>query len=119
VRRDRVYIDHARHNRREQNGAEDRMWYLLRAHRFDGHKFRRQHQIGPYIVDFVCLRSRLVIEVDGDTHGNDVAEKNDARRQAWLEQQGYHVLRFDNNYVYEEPNGVWEVIDEALKAVTS
>jgi len=114
MRRDKTYLAWARTNRSEQNGAEDRMWYLLRAHRFQGYKFRRQHKIGPFIVDFVCLSSKLIIEVDGDTHGNDEAERSDARRQNWLERQGFQVLRFDNGYIYEEPGGVWEMIDEVI-----
>ena len=90
------------------------MWYLLRAGRFQRYKFRRQHPIGPFIVDFICLSAKLIIEVDGETHGNDEAERNDARRQAWLERQGFQVLRIHNGYVYEEPDGVWEMIDEVI-----
>src|SRR6185295_2538863 len=68
--------------------AESLLWRHLRAHRFAGWKFKRQQPIGPYIVDFVCLAARLVIEVDGGQH---LESKADAARDAWLEQEGFEV----------------------------
>jgi len=99
VRRDPIYQDRARELRSHMNDAERRLWSRLRAHRMDGRKFRRQHAIGSYIVDFVCLPSRLIIEVDGDSHGNDLREALDSKRTAYLEKLGFRVLRFWNEYV--------------------
>jgi very-short-patch-repair endonuclease len=94
--------------------AEQRMWSRLRAHRFQGLKFRRQHAIGNYIVDFVCLKARLVIEIDGATHGDD-REVPDAARTAWLERQGLRVLRFWNDDVLSDTDAVMESIYYALE----
>jgi very-short-patch-repair endonuclease len=92
------------------NTAEQLVWRKLRAHRMDGRKFRRQHPIGQYIVDFVCLDARLVIEIDGETHGYDSRQALDAQRSAFLEKQGFRVLRFWNDHVYTNLDGVTEVI---------
>lgn len=81
---------------------------MLRRRQVDGFRFRRQRPIGPYIVDFVCLSARLVIEVDGGQHADDVAW--DTARTRWLESQGYRVIRFWNNEVLGNPDGVYEVI---------
>jgi very-short-patch-repair endonuclease len=87
--------------------AERKLWYLLRAHRFRGIKIKRQAPIGPYIVDFVSFDRRLVMEVDGGQHADSDA---DARRTRWLEDQGFRVLRFWNNEVLNNRDGVLEVI---------
>jgi very-short-patch-repair endonuclease len=96
------------------NDVEKLLWSRLRAHRMDGRKFRRQHPLGNYIVDFVCLEARLIIEVDGDTHGNDVREALDAQRTAYLEKLGFRVIRFWNDYVMTELDNVTETIWEVL-----
>ena len=93
----------ARRLRADMTEAEKRMWYLLRRGQFGGLKFRRQVPIGPYIIDFACLSERLVIELDGGQH--DANAEEDARRTAWLEAQGYRVLRFWNNEVFENLDG--------------
>jgi len=116
VRRDPIYQDRARELRSHMNDAERRLWSRLRAHRMDGRKFRRQHAIGSYIVDFVCLPSRLIIEVDGDSHGNDLREALDFKRTAYLEKLGFRVLRFWNDYVMTDLDNVTETIFEALNA---
>ncbi|MGD9984776.1 MAG: endonuclease domain-containing protein [Porticoccaceae bacterium] len=90
------------------------LWYHLRGHRFEGAKFKRQKPTGPFIVDFVCLESRLVIELDGGQHADDVAY--DQRRDAWLAANGYRVLRFWNNEVMQNLPGVLERIRELLGA---
>jgi very-short-patch-repair endonuclease len=82
----------ARRLRREAPSTEQLLWRLLRDRRLDGLKFRRQLPIGKYIADFVCLRHRLIVEADGPHHD----ETHDARRDAWLCDQGFHVLRFRN-----------------------
>ena len=97
----------AKSMRRSPTDAEAMLWRHLRAHRLSGSKFRRQQPIGPYIVDFVCLERRIVIEVDGGQHfGSEV----DERRDAWLRDQNFRVLRFWNNDVLQNIEGVLEKI---------
>ena len=93
--------------------AERRLWYLLRAHRFEGIKFKRQVLIGRYIVDFVSFGQRLVIEVDGGQHADN---ETDLRRDRWLEDQGFRILRFWNNDVLNNTESVLEVV---LRACTN
>ncbi len=98
--------------------AEQRLWYFIRRKALGGFRFRRQHTIGPYIVDFACLEAKLVIELDGDQHALGDAPERDANRDAYLREQGFEVLRFWNNEVYDEINSVLEVIlDAALNSV--
>ena len=92
--------------------AERNLWYSLRIENL-GYKFRRQAQIGKYIVDFVCYTKKLIIEVDGGQHIEQGAE--DMVRDAWLQSQGFTVLRFWNNEVLQEKNLVVERIAECLK----
>ena len=93
--------------RSNQTDAELRLWYHLRAHRFMGLKFRRQKPMGPYVVDFVCIECRLIVEVDGGQHAGSAS---DARRDAWLQARGFSVLRFWNNEVMQELEEVLERI---------
>ncbi len=88
------------------------LWRHLRFRQFNGHKFRKQQSIGQYIVDFICLEKRLIIEVDGGQHSEQV--DYDQKRASFLEQQGFRILRFWNNEVLEEMDGVKEVIIKAL-----
>ena len=74
------------------NHTEFRVWCRLRDRRLEGFKFRRQHPIGPYVVDFYCPRARLIVEVDGP--GHEWTEAYDLRRAAWLEAEGFRVMRF-------------------------
>jgi very-short-patch-repair endonuclease len=90
--------------------AERKLWLALRAHRLNGLSFRRQVPVGPYIVDFVCHDARLIVEVDGGQHADSVA---DQRRDAWLESAGYRVLRFWNNEVLGNLDGVLSQIVDA------
>ena len=92
--------------------SERRLWSFLRANQLEGYKFRRQHPLGIYIVDFVCLQRKLIIEVDGGQHA-ERAEMDEAR-SAWLMRQGFRVLRFWNNEVLDEMEAVLEVIREVL-----
>jgi very-short-patch-repair endonuclease len=101
----------ARRMRTEATDVERVLWRHLRAHRLAGRKFKRQQSIGPYIVDFVCFGSRLIVEVDGGQH---LQSDRDARRDAWLRQQGFRVLRFWNNDVLHRTESVLEEISSKL-----
>ena len=103
----------ARRLRQSSTHSERRMWSALRDRRLSRYKFRRQHPIGHYIVDFACTEYRLVIELDGSQHADDPA---DIRRTAWLESQGWRVIRFWNNDVLANTSGVTETILRALEA---
>jgi very-short-patch-repair endonuclease len=109
-------LEHAKDLRREMTPAEARLWYHLRAKRFDGVKFIRQNPRAGAIVDFVARSRKLIIEVDGDTHGSNEAIANDARRTARLEIQGYHVIRFTNAEVMGNMEAVLAAIGDALAA---
>ena len=103
----------ARQLRQDLTDAERRMWSALRDRRLATYKFRRQHPIGRYIVDFACTRHTLVIELDGGQHADRAA---DARRTTWLESQGWRVIRFWNNDVLSNASGVIERILQALQS---
>jgi very-short-patch-repair endonuclease len=105
-------LNNAKTLRSKQTEAEQRLWYHLRAHRFLGLKFKRQKPMGRYIVDFVCLEQRLIIEVDGGQHSEQLHYDQD--RDAWLRSQGYTVLRFWNNDVMQQLENVLEQIRCAL-----
>ncbi len=95
---------HARTLRREMTDAEKLLWRHLRLEQIGGYKFRRQHPLGNYIADFVCLEAALVLEIDGGQHA-DSADKDTIRTQ-WLEEKGLHVMRFWNNEVLNNIEGV-------------
>ena len=88
------------------------MWSALRHRRLMHYKFRRQHPIGEYIVDFACTKYQVVIELDGGQHADNTA---DARRTAFLQSQGWRVIRFWNNDVLSNTTGVIEAIVRALQ----
>jgi len=98
----------ARTLRSQQTEAEQHLWYRLRGHRFIGINFKRQKPIGPYIVDFVCVSVKLVVEVDGGHHNK--RETHDANRSRWLEAEGFTVLRFWNHEVLQQTEAVLEKI---------
>ncbi len=106
--------DRARQLRRASTEAEQRLWNRLRGGQLKGAKFRRQHPIGPYIADFFCLAAKLVIELDGGGHAAEEQRRADAARTAYLESCGYRVLRFWNNEVVENLDGVLERIAEDI-----
>ncbi len=97
--------------RRNMTEAEKRLWYWLRAHRFGGFAFRRQTPIGPFIVDFVSHKCRLVIELDGGEHSES---KRDESRDRWLRARGYCVLRFWNSDVLNNQDAVLQIIADAV-----
>ena len=92
--------------------TERLLWKYLRAKQMEGCKFRRQEPIGSYVVDFVCHEKRIVIEVDGGQHSTE--RERDNERDIWLKGQGYEVLRFWNNEVLANIEGVLEVIRKCL-----
>ncbi len=105
-------LDRARQLRCAATPAEARLWTMIRAGRIEGVKFKRQIPIGPYIVDFVSTTHRLVIEVDGGQHAD--AAEYDARRTAFLEREGYRVLRFWNKTVLTDPSSCYDAVFVAL-----
>lgn len=106
-------IARARQLRKQPTDAEQALWNLLRGRQLSGYKFRRQAPIGKYIVDFLCYRPGLVIELDGGQHQQQVNYDN--RRTRWLESQGYPVIRFWSNQALAEPDALLEAILMALK----
>jgi len=107
-------IAFARELRQSQTEAERSLWAKLRNRQLEGVKFRRQQPIGPYIVDFVSFERKLVLEIDGGQHNEPATQQRDEERTAWLKGQGYQVLRFWNNEILKNVEGVLERIREAL-----
>ncbi len=103
--------------RKEPTSAEAKLWAYLHTLREDGFHFRRQHAIGPYIVDFCVPRSKLVIELDGSQHLNQ--EEYDTERTAFLKSKGYRVLRFWNSDMMNKTNDVMGVVLEELERLSS
>ncbi|MGH9427633.1 MAG: endonuclease domain-containing protein [Terriglobia bacterium] len=99
----------ARLLRKNQTIAERTLWQKLRNRGLIQYKFRRQVPVGPYIVDFICLSARLIVEIDGGQHA--VQEDYDKARDDFLRGNGYHVLRFWNNQVLEN-------LEEVLESLT-
>jgi very-short-patch-repair endonuclease len=106
--------DQARALRAAQTEVERRLWQRLRNRQLNGMKFRRQHPLGSYIADFFCLDARPIIELDGSQHGQERERRADDRRTEYLESQGYRVLRFWNEEVLDNMDGVLEVIARNL-----
>jgi very-short-patch-repair endonuclease len=104
----------AKRLRRNMTDAERVLWRELRAHRFVGFKFKRQEPLGDYVADFICHAARLVVEVDGGQHAD--REAVDLERTHWLESQGFRVLRFWNNDVLANIEGVMQVLEKELRA---
>ncbi len=98
----------ARNLRKSLTDAERVLWFNLRDRRLGGWKFRRQYVIGPFIVDFVCVEKKLIIEVDGGQHAEKIVQ--DHQRTEYLGKNGYRVMRFWNTEVLQETEGVLQVI---------
>jgi very-short-patch-repair endonuclease len=101
----------ARVLRKNATDAERHLWRRLRDRQIEGFKFRRQHPIGSYVVDFVNLEKKVIVEVDGGQHA---LAQDDKKRDEWLQMEGYTVLRFWNNQVFNNLEGVLEHIRNAL-----
>ncbi|KAB7762375.1 endonuclease domain-containing protein [Xanthomonas maliensis] len=109
-------LQFARMLRREMTAAERVLWQRLRDRRLLGFKFRRQCPIGPYIADFACLSSALVVELDGSQH---LDTQSDSAREAFLRAQGFALLRFWNNAVLARTDEVCDVIARSLSVASS
>jgi very-short-patch-repair endonuclease len=112
----RLTTNRARRLRRESTKAEWKLWYRLRARSLAGFKFVRQEPIGPYIVDFVCREKKLIIELDGGQHAES---KHDLLRDHWLNRRQFRILRFWNNDVFGNMEGVLTTIVNALEQTES
>ncbi|MCC0805033.1 DUF559 domain-containing protein [Methylobacterium sp. W2] len=100
--------------RRTQTSAEAKLWRALRGAQLNGFKFRRQHPIDRFVVDFICLKAKLVVEVDGATHGSPAVLRHDAARTRIIEMAGFQVIRFGNVDIRENLDGVLESILAAI-----
>ncbi|WNP35792.1 endonuclease domain-containing protein [Enterobacter kobei] len=108
----KIHLLHARALRKNMTSQERKLWYLLRDRRFAGYKFRRQLPLGRFVVDFACWQAKLVIELDGGQHSENV--DYDELRTLWLARHGWRVVRFWNNDL-DNVEGVLMAITAALK----
>ena len=108
-----VIINHMKHTniarilRKQQTPQEAKLWNLLRNRQFFGLKFKRQHPIGDYVVDFVCIEQKIIVELDGGQHNIPVNIIKDSERTIFLESEGYRVFRIWNNDVDNNLEGVF------------
>ncbi len=105
---------HARQLRRNMTDDERRLWSVLRRKNLSGFRFRRQQPIGRYIADFFCPAAKLIVELDGGQHAEEINMRRDEERARWLEARGYRVLRIWNLDLKRSPNDVYEAIYLAL-----
>ena len=96
--------------RNKSTSAEIAFWNLVKNRKLEGRKFRRQHSIDNYIVDFYCAAEKLIIELDGDPHGEYFKISEDFKRDEYLEKLGYKVLRFENRFVFHDPEYILKEI---------
>ncbi|MGD1945007.1 MAG: endonuclease domain-containing protein [Croceivirga sp.] len=101
--------------RRHLTSAEAFLWKHLQQKKLEGKKFRRQHSIDSFIVDFYCAAEKLIIELDGEVHSNPITEERDAKRDAYLNRLGYKVIRFENKMVFEHLSSVLQEIKDSFK----
>ena len=99
--------------RRTMTRSETLLWRYIKAHRVDGLGFRRQVPMRGYVVDFACHSARLIVELDGESHDFESRQRHDEQRDAWFKSQGYTVLRFTNEQVLSNLEGVVEAIRTA------
>ena len=110
------YLDLKRRLRSDMTGPEARLWSRLRARQLQGLKFRRQHGIGPYIVDFYCPEQSLVIEVDGDSHADADQMLKDQLRDRYFQSLGLRVIRYFNDDIVKNLDGDLEDLAEKLSS---
>ena len=100
--------------RKRSTSAEVELWNILKSRKLEGRKFRRQYSIGSYIADFCCPSEKLIIELDGDPHGEYHKIYEDENRDKYLESLGFTVLRFENRFVFQEPEHVKDEIRKVI-----
>ena len=105
----------AKRLRRTMSGSERRLWRLLRANQLDGLHFRRQHPLGPYVLDFYCHAARLAVEVDGGTHAIAGARERDQRRDVWFAERDIRTLRLPAHLLENDINGALALIRGAVR----
>jgi very-short-patch-repair endonuclease len=108
-------IERARQLRKRETWAEKLMWRWLRDRRFSGYKFRRQHPLGSYCLDFFCEEAELNVELDGSQHGFPDQRKHDEEREKFLQSHGIMTLRFWNSHLRRNAQGVRDTIFQALQ----
>ena len=101
--------------RNNSTSSEAVFWTYLKSEKLDGRKFRRQHSIGKYIVDFYCPSEKLIIELDGDPHGDYIQIEKDKIRDKFLEGLGLTIIRFENRLVFQEPEYILNEIRKVIK----
>ena|SRR3989338_2974260 len=104
----KVHLSLKRKMRSEMTPDENKLWLKLRGHQFQNLKFRRQHGVGPYILDFFCAEKRLAVEVDGDVHALDIQKERDRERENYLREMGVTIIRYTNNDIFGNIDGVME-----------
>ena len=107
--------DYRKELRNNLTSAEAKLWTLIKNKQLDGRKFRRQHSIDNFIVDFYCPQEKLVIELDGEIHNNILAERKDNERDIKLKNHGITVLRFENKMIFEQQEIVLNAIRSEFK----
>ena len=100
--------------RKNMTEQERKLWNILRNHKFYGYEIRRQYPIGDYIVDFICRSKKIIIEIDGGQHNTDKIIDYDKKRSSFLEQLGYKVVRFWNNDVDNNLEGVYDELKKVF-----
>jgi len=106
-----------KHLRNNMTGAEKKLWYALRNRQLDNKKFRRQHGIGNYIVDFYCPELNLAIEVDGESHYSKSGIEHDNKRDHYLNSLNINVIRFTNQQIYDNLDGVLKTIKAKITGI--
>ena len=107
-------VEFARKLCKEQTPQESKFWSIVRNHKFYGLEFRRQYPMGDYIVDFICREKKIIIELDGGQHNEPDNIEKDNIRTEFIESNGYKVIRFWNNDILSNIEGVYQKLDEIL-----
>ncbi len=114
-----IGIKRARNNRKALTGGELGLWVRLKGRQLDGYQFRRQHPIGPYILDFYCAAARLAVEIDGYSHEVGNAPAYDARRDAWLLERGIETIRISAELAKRPNDAAATILDEVRRRAPS
>ena len=112
----RILRDYRKDLRNKSTSAEAELWSHIKNRKLKGRKFRRQHSINNYIVDFYCSEEKLIIELDGDCHGDYSKIELDLERDRKLEEMGYRVVRFENRFVFQDIEWVKEEIVKRFRS---